>query len=72
MRLIILGFAICTLASCVWSTPSGIRELHRGFVGGITAGKASPDVDTAYHKTERHRENQWTIRMMPMSKGGEE
>lgn len=35
------------------STPSGIREFYRGQNGLVTTGKASPDKDDAYHKTQR-------------------
>lgn len=71
MRLITLMVCICTLSSCgmVVGSPSGLREVSHWTNGLVTTGKASPDVDTAYHKTERERENQWTIRMMPIGRG---
>lgn len=59
MRMLLLGFAICTLASCVWSTPSGIRELNKGYVGAASLDKE----DTPFHELERHREEQKTLRI---------
>lgn len=34
--------------------PESIREFGRYQNGQITVGKASPDIDDAYHQTQRH------------------
>lgn len=54
-KIVLLGIAVASLSSCMGmvSTPSGIREFYRGQNGLVTTGKASPDVDDAYHKTQR-------------------
>ena len=41
----------------IQGTPEAIRAYGDMQVGLITTGKASPDTDTAYHVTRRHRED---------------
>lgn len=58
-KLMALALMGACLSSCVWSTPSGIRELNAGYVGAASLEKE----DTPFHELERHREEQKTIRL---------
>ena len=40
---------------CVWTTPSGIKEMSRAMNGAVVSGKASPNVEDSYHKNDRIR-----------------
>lgn len=44
-------------------TPSGIREYSRGLNGLVVTGKSKPNTLDEYFKTERHTEEQKTIRI---------
>ena len=37
-------------------TPDAIREYHRGLNGMITEGKTSPDVESAYWRTQKQHD----------------
>ena len=54
-KVVVLLIAVGSLSSCMWtaSTPSGLREFYRGQTGLVVTGKASPDSDDTYHKTQR-------------------
>jgi len=51
----IVLLAIASLTGCyaTISTPSGLREHHRGLNGLVVTGKATPDSDDQYHQTQR-------------------
>lgn len=54
-KVVFITVVATSVTNCHWtmSTPSGLREHHRGMNGLITTGKATPDIDDAYHKTQR-------------------
>ena len=68
MKVMLIGFAACALTSCVWqaSTPSGIRELNKGYVGLASVNRQ----DTPFHELEREVEKQKTLRIQ--FSGGEQ
>lgn len=44
-------------------TPSGVREIGRWQNGLVVTGKAQPNQLDEYHKTQRHDDEQRTIRV---------
>lgn len=68
----LLGIASLTGCYATISTPSGLREHHRGLNGLVTTGKSAPNKLDEYHKTQRFDEEQKTLRIRFNSATGEE
>lgn len=57
IKVVWIAGVVGSATGCTWvfSTPSGIREMGKAANGMVVTGKASPDVEDAYHKNERIR-----------------
>lgn len=65
---ILVVLAITALSGCygtmTLSTPSGLREHHRGKNGSLSIAKTPAGEEDYYHSTQKHYESQKTERTL--------
>ena len=67
VRLMLIGFAVSTLSSCMWmaTTPSGIRAMTEHNSSLATVGEQ----DSPHYELRRLEEQQKTLRVQLQAKG---
>jgi surfactin synthase thioesterase subunit len=70
--LLAVGLSCGALTGChiTASTPSGLREYHRGLNGLVVTGKSAPNTLDEYHKTQRETDRT-SLELLQMQLQGE-